>query len=79
MEEEEFAEFEEATYSHPLPDAQQPSPPSFLSTHASPDPLSPLDAAIVHPSHPPSSLPHSLLTASPLQNTSPSGEESIWP
>jgi hypothetical protein len=34
MEEEEFDEFEEATYSQPPPTADAPSPPSPLSTHA---------------------------------------------
>lgn len=57
MEEEDFDEFEEATYSQPPPATDIASPPSPLSTHTALTLNLPPDHDSSHPILPPSSLP----------------------
>jgi hypothetical protein len=77
--EEEFDEFEEATYSQPPAITDSPSPPSPLSTHASLALHPPPEDTDTHPFDLPSAIPSSLPFTLPLENSSPGGEESIWP
>ena len=65
MEEEEFDEFEEATYSHSEPNVQKTSPSPHYLTHAAPGLEPPHDGHAPDPIGPPSGpLPSPISTGS---------------